>query len=295
MVPAAFDYRSPTSLAEALDLLREHGDEAKVMAGGQSLLPLLKLRLASPSLVVDIGRVPALSGITVDGEWLRIGARTRHVDVERDGTLERLCPILREAAAQVADPLVRNRGTLGGSLCHADPAGDWGAVMLALDARLVARSNAGDRTIRAADFFQGPFTTAVQPDEVLTEIHVPMAGPAQRASGVYLKLERKVGDFATVGVAVQVRLDGGRVTRAGIGLTAVGPTNLAAGEAARALEGREPTREVIAEAARLAAGAAEPRDDLRGSADYKRDVVRVFVQRGLRRALAQAGSQGGQA
>ncbi len=295
MVPAAFDYRSPTSLAEALDLLREHGDEAKVVAGGQSLVPLLKLRFASPSLLVDIGRVPSLSGVTADGEWLRIGARTRHVDVERDESLDRLCPILREAAAQVSDPLVRNRGTLGGSLCHADPAGDWGAVMLALDARLVARSAAGERVIRAADFFQGPFTTALQPDEVLTEVRVPVAGRGQHASGVYLKLERKVGDFATVGVAVHVRLEGDRVATAGIGLAAVGPTNLPAGEAARALEGRQPTEEVIAEAARLAAGAAEPHDDLRGSADYKRDVVRVFVQRGLRRALAQAGPEGGQA
>jgi carbon-monoxide dehydrogenase medium subunit len=294
MVPAAFDYRSPTSLAEVLDLLREHGDEAKVMAGGQSLVPLLKLRFASPALVVDIGRVPSLSGVTVDGEWLRVGARTRHVDVERDEALDRLCPILRETAPQVSDPLVRNRGTLGGSLCHADPAGDWGAVMLALDARLVARSAAGERVIPARDFFQGPFTTALQPDELLTEIQVPAAGAGQRASGVYLKLERKVGDFATVGVAVQVRLDGDRIAGAGIGLTAVGSTNVAAGEAAAALEGREPTDELIAEVARLAAGAAEPRDDIRGSADYKRDVVRVFVQRGLRRALAQAGPEGGQ-
>jgi aerobic carbon-monoxide dehydrogenase medium subunit len=295
MVPAAFDYRSPTSLGETLDLLRANGDDAKVLAGGQSLIPLLKLRFAAPSLVVDIGRVPALTGISADGEWLRIGARTRHVDVERDQDLDRICPILRETAPLISDPLVRNRGTVGGSLCHGDPAGDWGAVMLALDASLVAHSADGERVIRAADFFQGPFTTALRPDEVLTEIRVPAAATGPSASGVYLKLERKVGDFATVGVAVQVRLDGDRVASAGIGLTAVAPSSRAAVDAARALEGRQPTDELVAEAARLAAGAAEPHDDVRGSADYKRDVVRVFVQRGLRRALAQARREGEQA
>lgn len=289
MVPAAFDYRAPTSLAEALDLLRQHGDDAKVMAGGQSLIPLLKLRFAAPAILVDIGRVPGLTGIEAEADALRVGARTRHVDVERDAGLDRRCPILRDAAPQIADPLVRNRGTVGGSLCHADPAGDWGSVMLALDAQLVAASAAGERVIPAADFFQGPFTTALRPDEVLTEVRIPAAPPGRRASGAYLKLERKVGDFATVGVAVQVQLADGRVERAGIGLTAVGSSSLKALEAERALAGREPTAEAIAEAARLAAEAAEPRDDLRGSAAYKRDMVRVFVQRGLRTALDRAG------
>ena len=287
MVPAAFDYRVPASLPEALDLLREHGEDAKVLAGGQSLIPLLKLRFAAPALLVDIGRLP-LAGLTVDGETLRIGARTRHVDIERDERLDRLCPILREAAAQIADPLVRNRGTVGGSLCHADPSGDWGSVMLALGAEAVAVSGAGERVIPAAELFDGPFTTTLRADEVLTEVRVPLGGPGQRAGGAYLKLERKVGDFATVGVAVQVRLDDGAVAAAGIGLTAVGPTNLRAAAAERALAGREPTPSVVGEAARLAAEAAEPHGDVRGSADYKRDVVRVFVQRGIRRALARA-------
>jgi len=288
MVPAAFEYRAPTSLPEALELLREHGDEAKVMAGGQSLIPLLKLRFAAPAVVVDIGRVPGLTGISAGGGTLRVGALTRHVDVERDTGLDALCPILREAAPQIADPLVRNRGTVGGSLCHADPAGDWGAVMLALDAELVASSPAGERVIPAAEFFQGPFTTALRPDEVLTEVRIPAAGAGQSAAGAYLKLERKVGDFATVGVAVQVRLANGEVERAGIGLTAVGPSSLKAGAAERSLAGRAPTDEAIAEAARLASEAAEPRDDIRGSAAYKKDVVRVFVQRGLRSAVARA-------
>jgi aerobic carbon-monoxide dehydrogenase medium subunit len=288
MVPAAFDYRAPASLQEALGLLREHGDDAKVMAGGQSLIPLLKLRFAAPTVVVDVGRLPGLAGVEAADGTLRIGALTRHVDVERDGGLDRLCPILRSAAPQIADPLVRNRGTVGGSLCHADPAGDWGSVVLALDARLVARSETGERVVAAADFFQGPFTTALRADEVLTEVRVPLPVDGRRAGGAYLKLERKVGDFATVGVAVQVLLADGTIERAGIGLTAVGPSNLRAVEAERALAGREPTDDAIREAARLAAEAAEPRDDVRGSAAYKRDVVRVFVQRGLRLALSRA-------
>jgi carbon-monoxide dehydrogenase medium subunit len=290
MFPAAFDYRAPTSLGEVLDLLKQHGDEAKVMAGGQSLIPLLKLRLASPALVLDLGRISSLAGVSRDTATLRVGARTRHVDIERDASLRDACPLLAEAAPQISDPLVRNLGTVGGSLCHADPAGDWGSVMLALDAELVAASPAGERVIQARDFFQGPFTTTLGPDEVLTEVRVPLR---ERSGGAYLKLERKVGDFATVGVAVQVELDDGRVRKAGIGLTSVGPSNLKATAAEQALAGREPTDEVIAEAARLAAQAAEPRDDIRGSADYKRDVVRVFVQRGLKTAVGRA--RGGQA
>jgi carbon-monoxide dehydrogenase medium subunit len=288
MVPASFDYRAPTSLPEVLEILREHGDEAKVMAGGQSLIPLLKLRFAAPAVVVDIGRVPGLAGITADSGGVRIGALTRHVEVERDAGLDATWPILREAAPQIADPLVRNRGTIGGSLCHADPQGDWGAVMLALNAELVATGPSGQRVIAAADFFQGPFTTALAADEVLTEVRIPAAPAGSRASGTYLKLERKVGDFATVAVAVQVSMAGGRIEQAGIGLTAVGPNNLKAVAAERALAGSEPTAEAIAEAARLAAGAAEPHDDIRGSAEYKKDVVRVFVQRGLRTAVARA-------
>ena len=292
MVPAAFDYRAPTTLDEALMLLREHGDDAKVMAGGQSLIPLLKLRFASPALVVDIGRVSGLSGIEAEDATLRIRTRTRHFDLERDTSLDSVCPILREAARQISDPLVRNLGTVGGSLCHADPAGDWGSVMLALDAQLVARSASGERTIAAGDFFQGPFSTALRPDEVLTEIRIPRPGAGRRSGGAYLKLERKVGDFATVGVAVQVQLTDGTVEKAGIGLTAVGPSNLKARSAEQALTGREPTPGAITEAARLAAEAAEPNDDVRGSAAYKKDVVRVFVQRGLAGALAQATARG---
>lgn len=286
MFPASFDYESPASLDDALALLAEHGDEAKVMAGGQSLIPLLKLRLAAPGLVVDIGRVPGLADVRAEGGGLTIGARTRHVDVERSAALRGRFGLLLEAAPQISDPLVRNAGTVGGSICHADPAGDWGAVMLALNAEFVVRSTRGERRIPAAAFFEGPFTTALQPVEILTEIRIP--APAARSGGAYLKLERKVGDFATAAVAVQVELANGHIGRAGIGLTAVGPKNLQATQAEQLLTGVEPEDGVIDEAARLAAGASEPHSDIRGSADYKRDVVRVFVKRGLKAAIARA-------
>jgi carbon-monoxide dehydrogenase medium subunit len=286
MFPAAFDYRAPSTLDEALSVLNERGDEAKVMAGGQSLIPLLKLRFAQPGMLVDIGRMPGLSGVTRNDGRLRIGALTRHVDIERSRDLGGLWAILPEAAHWIADPLVRNQGTVGGSICHADPSGDWGSVMLALDAELVARSSKGERVIRAADFFEGPFTTTLRPDEILTEIRI--ASSSKHAAGAYNKLERKVGDFATVAVAVQVELDGGKVSKAGIGLTSVGATNIKATAAEKALIGHEPTDAVIAEAARLAAAAAEPKSDVRGSAEFKKDVVRVFVQRGLKTAIARA-------
>src|SRR5438270_1369955 len=173
MFPAAFDYRAPASLAEAVEILHKRGDEAKVMAGGQSLIPLLKLRFAQPALVVDIGRLANLSGVSRVNGHVSIRALTRHVDIERSSDLKSVLPILPEAAHWIADPLVRNRGTVAGSICHADPSGDWGSVMLALNADFIAYSTSGERTIHAADFFEGPFTTALRPDEVLTEIRIP--------------------------------------------------------------------------------------------------------------------------
>jgi carbon-monoxide dehydrogenase medium subunit len=286
MFPAAFDYRAPASLDEALTLLKQHGEEAKVMAGGQSLIPLLKLRFSRPELVVDIARIPGLNTIKRDDGHVSIGALARHVDIERSKELAAAAPMLGEAAHWIADPLVRNRGTLVGSVCHADPAGDWGSVLLAMHADVVAQSASGSRVIHAQDFFKGPFETAIKPDEVVTEVRIPVA--KGRGGGSYLKLERKVGDFATVAVAVHVHMDGDRIETAGIGLTAVGPTNIKATEAERSLHGKEATDEVIANAARLAADAAEPKDDVRGSAAYKKDVVRVFVQRGLRTAVTRA-------
>ncbi len=286
MLPAAFDYRAPTTLAEALDVLTERGDDAKVMAGGQSLIPLLKLRFAQPGLVLDIGRLPAMNRVARQDGHVTIGALVRHVDIEHDRELAKTFPIMTEAVHWIADPLVRNRGTVVGSVCHADPAGDWGSVMLALGAELVAHSSSGERVIPVAGFFQDPYTTTLKANEIVTEIRIPV--PSGPAGGAYNKLERKVGDFATVAVAVQVEMNGRKVTRAGIGLTSVGPTNIKAAAAEKALVGHELTDEVIKEAARLAADAAEAKDDIRGSAAYKKDVVRVFVQRGLHTALGRA-------
>ncbi len=286
MFPAPFDYRAPSTLDEALAVLKEHGDDAKIMAGGQSLIPLLKLRFAQPGMLVDIGRIGGLRGVSRNDGRLKIGALTRHADIERSQDLGGAWAILPEAAQWIADPLVRNQGTIGGSICHADPSGDWGSIMLAMDAEFVARSSKGERVIRAADFFDSPFMTTLQPDEILTEIRI--ASTSKHASGAFNKLERKVGDFATVSVAVQVELDGSKVSKAGIGLTSVGATNIKATAAEKALVGREPTDDVIAEVARQAAAAAEPKSDLRGSAEFKKDVVRVFVQRGLKTAIARA-------
>jgi carbon-monoxide dehydrogenase medium subunit len=244
------------------------------------------LRFAQPALVIDIGRLPAMAGIGRHNGHLSIGALARHVDIERNADLPKLCPILVETVHWISDPLVRNRGTMAGSICHADPSGDWGSVMLALDASFVAHSQSGERVIPADGFFQGPFTTALKADEIVTELRIPM--PKGPAGGAYNKLERKVGDFATVAVAVHVELAGGKIAKAGIGLTAVGEMNIKATAAEKALVGHEPTDELIAEAARLASEAAHPKDDIRGSAAYKKDVVRVYVQRGLKTALGRA-------
>jgi len=287
MFPAAFDYIAPASLDEAVSLLSQHGDDAKVLAGGQSLIPLLKLRFAAPVILVDIGRVDGLEGIRRENGHVRIGARTRHREVENATELRGTLDVLLDAAPLISDPLIRNMGTVGGSICHADPAGDWGAVMLAVGAEFVVRSSSGERVLPAAGFFQGPFTTGLRADEVMTEIRVPVA--KGRSGGTYLKLERKIGDFASVAAAVHVVLgEDGRVTAAGIGLCAVAAQSTKATAAEAALVGQIPADDVIAEVARLAAQAAEPKADIRGSAEYKRDVARVFVQRGLRTAINRA-------
>ena len=289
MFPSSFDYAAPESLDEVLTLLAEQQDEAKVLAGGQSLIPLMKLRFAAPALIVDINRVPGLDGVEENGSHLRIGALARNSQLERNELLKRRYPAMAAAAPLISDPIVRNLGTLGGSLAHADPAGDWGSVMLALGAEVVARSSSGERVIPIADFLQDTFTTTLEPNELLTEIRVPR--PSESAGGAYLKLERKVGDFATVGTAVHLDLDDGTIGRAGIALTAVGATNIKAVSAENALAGAEPTQEVFEEAAQLAADEAEPFDDVRGSADYKRAIVKTYVKRGLDRCLQLAQGQ----
>jgi carbon-monoxide dehydrogenase medium subunit len=284
MYPASFEYVVPATLEEAVDALGRYEDDAKVLAGGMSLIPLMKLRFAAPRALVDINRLPGLDTLAADDGGLRIGALVRHKACERSELLAGgRWGTLGAAAPLISDPIIRNQGTVCGSLAHADPQGDWGSALLAMDAEVVARGPDGaSRTIPLTELFQGPFETSLEPTEIITEARVPDPGPS--AGGTYLKLERKVGDFATVGVAVHLAMADGKVGRAGIALTAVGPTNLRATAAEEALAGSEPTDEAIAEAARLAAEAAQPFSDTRGSADYKRTVVRVFTERALRTA-----------
>jgi aerobic carbon-monoxide dehydrogenase medium subunit len=283
--PPRFDYLAPASLEEVIAALGER-EGAKVMAGGQSLIPVLKLRIASVDTVVDLNGVHGLDGIEADGGGLRIGALVRHADAERSELLRGRFGLLGSTARLVADPLVRNRGTVCGSLAHADPQGDWGSALIAARGSIVVRGGSGERTIAVEELALGPFMTTLAADEVINEVRVPDPGPS--TGGTYLKLERKVGDYATVAVAVQVTLENGHVGQVGIGLTGVGATNLRATAGEDALRGNEPTDEAIREAAALAARAAEPQSDNRGTAEYKRSVVRVFCERGLRTAISAA-------
>ncbi|MGE5134673.1 MAG: FAD binding domain-containing protein [Gemmatimonadota bacterium] len=285
MYPSRFRYEAPHTLSEAIGLLSgaaAAGDQAKVLAGGQSLVPLMKLRFASPELIVDINNVPGLAYHKADADGtLRIGALCRHADLEHSDLLKGGQPTMAAAAPLIADPLVRNRGTLVGSLCHADPQGDWASVVTALGGSVIAQGPDGRRAIPVASFVTGPFETVLAPDEIAVEAVIP-AAQGTRAGG-YLKLERRVGDFATVGTAVAIETSGGTVTRAGIALTGVGGSTIDATEAAAALTGKALTPEVIEQAAGLAAEAARPRTDHRGSAEYKRHMVRTFVVRILSR------------
>jgi carbon-monoxide dehydrogenase medium subunit len=283
MYPSRFRYEAPRSLDEAIQLLHDGGDDAKVLAGGQSLVPLMKLRFASPELVVDINNLPGLDYHRADADGtLRIGALTRHADLEHSELLPGSQPTMAAAAPLIADPIVRNRGTLVGSLCHADPQGDWASVVLALGGSVTVQGPRGRRSIPMAAFVTGPFENALEPDEIAVEAVIPPAR-GTRAGG-YLKLERRVGDFATVGVAVAIERSGDTVSRAGIALTGVGGSTIGATEAAAALTGKPLTPESISAAADLAAQAARPRTDHRGSAEYKRHMVRTFVERILTNA-----------
>ncbi len=287
MYPSRFRYEAPRSLDAAIGLLQAGGDEAKVLAGGQSLVPLMKLRFASPELIVDINNLPGLGYHRADPDGtLRIGALCRHADLEHSALLPGTQPTMTAAAPLIADPIVRNRGTLVGSLCHADPQGDWASVVLALGGSVVAQGPRGRRVIRVADFITGPFQNVLEPDEIAVEAVIPR--PQGTRAGGYLKLERRVGDFATVGVAVAIETAGGNVARAGIALTGVGGSTIEAVAAAGALVGRPLTAEAIEQAAGLAADAARPKTDHRGSAEYKRHMVRTFVTRILSRADAAA-------
>jgi carbon-monoxide dehydrogenase medium subunit len=278
MYPSRFRYEAPRSLDEAIAVLRDGGDYAKILAGGQSLVPMMKLRFASPELLVDINNLPSLDYHRADPDGtLRIGALCRHATLEKSDLLKTTQPTMAAAAPLIADPIVRNRGTLVGSVCHGDPQGDWASVVLALDGLITAQGPHGRRTIAMKDFVTGPFENVLAPDEIAVEATIPKALGIRH--GGYLKLERRVGDFATVGVAVALEMSGETVTRAGIALTGVGGSTIGATEAAAALTGQPLTADRIAQAADLAAQAARPRTDQRGSAEYKRHMVRTFVVR----------------
>ncbi|EFH85723.1 FAD binding domain-containing protein [Ktedonobacter racemifer] len=288
MIPGSFDYVAASSVPEAIALLQQHGDEAKVLAGGHSLIPILRFRLASPSILIDINRIAELEYIREADGVLHIGALTREAELDHSSLIRVRYPILQDTAKVVADPVVRNWATVGGNLAHADPANDHPATMIALGASVVAVGPGGQRVIPIEAFFtDSSFETTLDPLEILTEIRIP--APPEHSGGAYLKLERKVGDYAIAGVAVYVVLDsGGLVTHAGIGLTNVGPSPLKARDAEQALLGKHFDETAIRRAADLAAAASQPTSDTRGTAEYKRAMVRTLCSRALRKASVRA-------
>ena len=287
MIPRSFEYFSPRTLDEAIALLQKLGPEAKLLSGGQSLIPMMKLRILSPQHIVDINRIPGLDYISESDGHLKIGALAREHQLESSDVIQTKLPILADTAKFIADPLVRSQATVCGNLAHGDPANDHPATMLALGATVVATGPKGQREIPIADFFPGLFTTALEPEEILTEIKIPL--PPPKSGGAYLKLERKVGDFATAGVAAQITLDdAGNCAKAGVGLTNVGMTPIKATKTEAFLAGKTLDEATIKQAAETAASESQPTDDLRGSADYKRDLVRVLTARALTRALDRA-------
>jgi len=279
VIPAKFDYVRPASVGEAVRALADGGDDAKVIAGGQSLLPLLRLRLAYPELLVDVGGIGELRGVTDAGEALIIGARTTHYQLTRDPLVAEHAGLLAEATRTVADPAVRHRGTLGGALAHADPAGDLPAVVLALDATIIAHGPNGEREIPAADFFLDYLTSALEPDEILTAIRIPKLGPGWGFR--YEKFHRTAQAWATVGVAALVRRSNGSVAEVRIGLTNMGSTPVRATAAERAASGAEASRTALSEAAAHADEGTEPPGDLHGAPDYRRHLARVLTGRAL--------------
>ncbi|NNC80590.1 MAG: xanthine dehydrogenase family protein subunit M [Acidimicrobiales bacterium] len=289
MYPSRFNYEAPTSVEAAIALLTEGDGEAKVLAGGQSLIPMMKLRFASPATLIDINNIPGLDshGADADGTY-RIGALVRHADLEKSTTLPDHLPLIASAAHLVADPIVRTRGTFVGSVCHADPQGDWASCMVALGGSIVAQGPNGKRSVEVKDFVAGPFQTVLAHNEIAIEAVIP-AAKGTRAGG-YLKLERRVGDFATAGVGLALDMSGSTVNNAGIGLTGVGAQTINAEAAAAALIGSSLEADAVENAARLAAEASNPRSDHRGSADFKRHIIATFVKRlasNVQRAEAQ--------
>jgi carbon-monoxide dehydrogenase medium subunit len=287
MIAQSFQYESPGTLAEAIALLNQYGDEAKVLSGGHSLIPMMKLRFATPGYLIDINKIPGLSDIREEGGYIRIGALVRESQLEHSDLLAKKFPIFRDVTKLIADPQVRNMGTLGGNLAHGDAANDHPAVMLALGAKVVITGADGAREVPIDEFFFGFYATAVQQGEILTEIRLPV--PPHGTGSAYHKLERKVGDYATSGVAVQLTIgQDGKVTAVGIGLTNVNPVPLRASRSEEALIGKPLTEESIALAATYASEDCSPSSDLRGSEEYKRHVTGVLVKRMILKAAERA-------
>ena len=281
-----FDYEAPETVAAAVDLLAEHQDEASVLAGGQSLIPLLALRLARPAVLIDINGVQELSGLSAADGWLTVGAMTREYVAEESATVGDAVPLLAAALPLIGHEAIRNRGTIGGSLAHADPAAELPAVALALDAVFVVRGQRGERFIPAADWFEGYLTTARRPDELLVEVRFPTAGPGTGSS--FLEIARRHGDFAMVGLATSLMLADGAISDARLAFAGLSDVPVRATAAEDLLVGGQPSDDLFAAAARLATAGLEPPSDLHGSAEYRKKVAAVLVRRGLRAALGSA-------
>jgi carbon-monoxide dehydrogenase medium subunit len=290
MIPGAFDYLAPRSVEETVALLAQHGEDAKVLAGGQSLIPAMRFRLASPALLIDINNLTELEYVREENGHLAIGALAREVMLEESAAVAGTFPLLSDAARVIADPLVRNRATVGGNIAHADPANDHPAVMLAYGAQVVARGPGGTRVIPIDDFFVGMFETSLRPGELLTEIRIPR--PPANSGGAYLKNERKVGDYAVSAVAVQLVMNGSVVSSARIALTNVSSVPMRAVNAEQALVGQTLSDDVLEAAGRAAAAECDPSADLRGSVEYKRDLTRILTKRAIRKAAERAAVTG---
>ena len=287
MIPPSFEYHSPASVDDAIALLSQLGDEAKILAGGHSLLPMMKLRFAEPEHLVDLNNIDALKSVCEDGDRIVIGAMTSENALIASELLQEKCPLLPEAARQIADPQVRNRGTIGGDIAHGDPGNDHPALMLALGATFTLAGPNGSREVAADDFFLGTFFTALEADEILTTIRVPVLEPGTGAS--YQKLKRKTGDYATAAAAAVISVSGGVCQSARIGLTNLGPTALRATDAEAVLVGQAVSEELINKAAAKAMAICEPAEDLRGDAEYKTHMGGEMTRRAIREAAARAG------
>ena len=287
MIAAPFEYEAPTTVGQAIKLIAKLGDRGRVLAGGHSLIPIMKLRLAQPEVLVDIGRIGALRYVRSQRAPLAIGALATHAQVASDEGIRARCGVLAETAAHIGDAQVRNRGTIGGALAHADPAADYPATILALDAEIVAQGPNGRRTIPATEFFTGLLSTALAPDELLVEVRVPAL--PKGSGGAYMKLPNKASHYAVVGAAAVVRLQGGTIASIAVGITGAGAQPARAADVERELTGRAPTEDAIARASEAAAEGIDVLSDVHGSADYRAAMARVYTRRAIQEAVRRAG------